>query len=36
MTGLNLKEINVHIVGVVPEKTPKIDTYELFDGEDKS
>jgi uncharacterized alkaline shock family protein YloU len=35
MTGLTLKEINIHVVGVVPEKLPKVDTSDLFDDEDK-
>lgn len=35
MTGMTLKEINIHVVGVVPEKLPKIDTSDLFDDEDK-
>jgi uncharacterized alkaline shock family protein YloU len=35
MTGLNLKEINIHVVGVIPEKLPKVDTSDLFDDEDK-
>ncbi|WEG73841.1 Asp23/Gls24 family envelope stress response protein [Vagococcus intermedius] len=34
MTDINLSEVNIHVVGVVPEKTenPKID--ELFDVEE--
>jgi uncharacterized alkaline shock family protein YloU len=31
MTDLELAEVNVHVVGVVPEKTEKIDTADLFE-----
>jgi uncharacterized alkaline shock family protein YloU len=31
MTGLDLKETNIHVVSIVPEKLPKIDTSDLFD-----
>jgi len=30
MTDLTLAEVNVHVVGVVPEKAPKIDPEDLF------
>ncbi len=31
MTDLELTEVNVHVVGVVPEKVAKIDTKDLFE-----
>jgi uncharacterized alkaline shock family protein YloU len=31
MTDLDLTEVNVHVVGVVPEKVAKIDTKDLFE-----
>ncbi len=30
MTDLTLDEVNVHVVGVVPEKAPKLDPDNLF------
>ncbi|MFD1393620.1 Asp23/Gls24 family envelope stress response protein [Lacticaseibacillus jixianensis] len=38
MTDLTLDEVNVHVVGVVPEKAPKIDPNNLFadDQDDES
>lgn len=30
MTDLELAEVNVHVVGVVPEKVTKLDTADLF------
>lgn len=30
MTDLTLDQVNVHVVGVVPEKAPKIDPNDLF------
>lgn len=30
MTDLTLDEVNVHVVGVVPEKAPKVDPNNLF------
>ncbi|MGY3766529.1 Asp23/Gls24 family envelope stress response protein [Vagococcus vulneris] len=35
MTDLELSEVNVHVVGVVPEKTTLPDLDELFDSEDE-
>lgn len=34
MTDLKLAEVNVHVVGVVPEKAPKIDSADLFKDDD--
>lgn len=36
MTDLHVGSVNVHVEGIVPEKTPKVDTDSLFDndGED--
>ncbi|WP_179395604.1 Asp23/Gls24 family envelope stress response protein [Lacticaseibacillus absianus] len=34
MTDLTLDEVNVHVVGVVPEKTAKIDPDDLFKDDD--
>jgi uncharacterized alkaline shock family protein YloU len=31
MTGLDLKDINIHVVSIVPEKLTKVDTSDLFD-----
>ena len=31
MTELELKEVNIHVVSIVPEKLPKVDTSDLFD-----
>ncbi|MDR1521801.1 MAG: Asp23/Gls24 family envelope stress response protein [Streptococcaceae bacterium] len=36
MSGLNLKEINIHVVGVVLEKSSKVDTSDLFDDGDEN
>ncbi|WP_203664027.1 Asp23/Gls24 family envelope stress response protein [Lacticaseibacillus sp. 53-4] len=33
MTDLTLDEVNVHVVGVVPEKAPKLDPDNLFAGD---
>lgn len=35
MTDLELSEVNVHVVGVIPEKTSLPDLDELFDSEDE-
>ncbi|USS85280.1 Asp23/Gls24 family envelope stress response protein [Fructilactobacillus ixorae] len=37
MTDLHVLAVNVHVEGVVPERTPKVDTDLLFnsDGEDR-
>ncbi|MGX4686751.1 Asp23/Gls24 family envelope stress response protein [Vagococcus sp. JNUCC 83] len=35
MTDLEIAEVNVHVVGVVPEKTTLPDLNELFDSEDE-
>ncbi|HCM89324.1 MULTISPECIES: Asp23/Gls24 family envelope stress response protein [Vagococcus] len=35
MTDLELSEVNVHVVGVVPEKISLPDLDELFDSEDE-
>ncbi|WP_155286709.1 Asp23/Gls24 family envelope stress response protein [Lacticaseibacillus zhaodongensis] len=34
MTDLELAEVNVHVVGVVPEKADKVDTADLFADDD--
>lgn len=34
MTGLNLKEVNIHIVSVIPEKFAQADLSELFDEDE--
>lgn len=38
MTDLTLAEVNVHVVGVVPEKAPAIDPNDLFkdDGDNET
>ncbi|MGY3749720.1 Asp23/Gls24 family envelope stress response protein [Vagococcus acidifermentans] len=35
MTDLELSEVNIHVVGVIPEKTVLPDLDELFDAEDE-
>lgn len=35
MTDLQLSEVNVHVVGIIPEKTTLPDLNELFDSEDE-
>ncbi|USS91150.1 Asp23/Gls24 family envelope stress response protein [Fructilactobacillus carniphilus] len=37
MTDLHAQSVNVHVEGIVPERTPKVDTDSLFnsDGEDR-
>ncbi|USS87561.1 Asp23/Gls24 family envelope stress response protein [Fructilactobacillus hinvesii] len=39
MTDLHAQAVNVHVEGIVPERTPKVDTDSLFnsdsDGEDR-
>ncbi len=34
MTDLALNTVNVHVVGVVPEKLPKVDPADLFKDDD--
>ncbi|WP_407891291.1 Asp23/Gls24 family envelope stress response protein [Lacticaseibacillus sp. N501-2] len=36
MTDLTLAEVNVHVVGVVPEKAPKLDPEDLFKDTDEN
>jgi len=35
MTGLELKEVNIHVVSIVPEKSEKIVTTDLFADDDE-
>lgn len=34
MTGIEINDINIHVSGIVPEKTPKPKRTDLFDGGD--
>ena len=34
MTDLTLSEVNVHVVGIIPEKAEKVDPDNLFNDDD--
>ncbi|MDR0922678.1 MAG: Asp23/Gls24 family envelope stress response protein [Lactobacillales bacterium] len=35
MTGIDLQEVNIHVVAVVPEKLAKVDSTDLFDDDEE-